>query len=293
NPTNKLQVENNAASGNSAYFYTSNAANATGQTVYAVNDGDGASRAGRFVNTNPTNTSCSLWANNTGGGEALCGSISNATNSSNAISISTNGDGKAATFSLTKATNANDAVYISHDGSGTATTAALEVVTTNTAHGIYSHITGTAGRAGKFVNETPANENDVVYIETAANTGNTTTGRLIDTNKGAYLTNTGIWTDASSRKYKKDITPLSKDDIRNMLDVVKDIEVVRYRYNSENPDQKMTLGVIAEDAPDVMTDDTKTGVQPVKAVGMLIAAMQAQQELIEKLQKEIDDLKTK
>jgi hypothetical protein len=290
-PANKLHVENSSATGNGAYFYTSNAANTTGQTVYALNAGGTSSRAGYFENSNPANTACSLWANNTGGGEALCGSLNNPTSTSDAIKISTDGDGRAASFTVTKATSTNDTVYISHAGIGSGSTAALEAVTTNGAHAIYGHTSGTTGRAGKFIIENPANDNDVLYLETASNVGGTTLGRLIDTDKGAYLTNTGIWTDASSRQYKKDITPLTPDDVREMLDVVKGIEVVRYRYKDESPDQKMTLGVIAEDAPDEMTDDTKTGVQTVKAVGMLIAAVQAQQQLIEDLQREIENLK--
>jgi hypothetical protein len=298
-PADKLHVESSATTGNGAYFYTSNAANTTGQTVYALNAGATSSRAGYFENNNPANTACSLWARNTGGGEALCGSITNDVNTSNAISISTNGEGKAASFSVTKAANTNDTVYISHAGVGSGTTAALDVETSNTAHAIYGHTTGTAGRAGKFLIENAANDNDVLYIETASVVGGTTLGRLIDTNKGAYLTNTGVFTSASSRKYKKDITPLTHDDIHKMLDVVEGIEVVRFRYKGESPDQKMSIGVIAEDAPDEMTDDAKEGVQTVKAVGMLIAAMQAQQEMIDEqkqmiiqLQSELEHMKS-
>ena len=284
-PAHKLHVDNIDASGNGAYFTTSNTGNNTGQTVYALNAGGGSSRAGRFENNNAANTACSLWANNTGGGEALCGEINNAANSSTAIKIATNGDGMAATFSLTKVDNANNAVRVTHAGVGSGDSAGIRVTTTNTAHGIDSRTTGTAGRPGKFIIENAANNNDVLFISTVG------TGRLIDTNKGAYLSNTGIWTDGSSRKYKKDITPLTQDEDRKMLDVVKGIEVVRYRYKDESPDRKMTIGVIAENAPDEMTDETKEGVQPVKALGMLIAAMQAQQELIEELRREIDAFK--
>lgn len=49
----------------------------------------------------------------------------------------------------------------------------------------------------------------------------------------------------------------------------------------------------AEDAPDEMTDEAKKGVQTVDAVGMLIAAMQAQQQEIEALKAEIEKLKGK
>jgi hypothetical protein len=195
-PTNKLHVDNAAASGNGAYFNISNAANNTGQTIYAVNSGGGSSRAGRFENTNAANTACSLWSNNTGGGEALCGDITNTDNSSDALKITTDGDGRAASFAVTKAANTTDAVKVSHDGAGSGTTAAIKVTTTNTAHGIDSRTTGTAGRAGKFMIENVANNNDVLYISTAYTGGGSTMGRLIDTNKGAYLTNEGAWVAA-------------------------------------------------------------------------------------------------
>ncbi len=195
-PADKLHVDNSDASGNGAYFTTSNPGNNTGQTVYALNAGGGSSRAGRFENNNAANTACSLWANNTGGGEALCGEINNAANSSTAIKIATNGDGMAASFSLTKADNANNAVRVTHDGVGSGDSAGIRVTTTNTAHGIDSRTTGTAGRAGKFIVENVANNNDVLYLETAYTGGGTTAGRLIDTNKGAYLTNEGSWVAA-------------------------------------------------------------------------------------------------
>ncbi len=247
------------------------------------------SHAGHFENTNASNTMCTLYAVNSGGGESLCGIIEDIENSSTAMIVSNAGLGRGSTYTISNAANTSAAIYVNHQGNGS--NGAVEIVTSNGANAFYSHTTGTAGRAGKFYIDNASNDNDVVYIETASEVGGTTLGRLIDTNKGAYLTNTGVWTSASSRKYKKDITPLTDDDIRGELDVVKNIQVVRYRYNSESTEHRKSIGVIAEEAPDDMTDDTKEGVQPTQSIAMLIAAVQAQQKLIEELRAEIEALK--
>jgi hypothetical protein len=109
------------------------------------------------------------------------------------VGIGTTNPGAAVLDVTASAANGDNAINVSHAGSGSGTTAAIRVTTTNTAHGIDARTTGTAGRAGKFMIENAANNNDVLFLSTAYTGGGATLGRLIDTNKGAYLTNEGAW----------------------------------------------------------------------------------------------------
>ena len=96
---------------------------------------------------------------------------------------------------------------------------------------------------------------------------------------GAYVSPGGVWTNASSRGYKTDIRPLSPDEQRRLLSDLLDTQVVSYRYKTE-PGGKPHVGVIAEDAPESLVDANRKGVPTGDAIGVLIAAVKAQQALI-------------
>ncbi len=95
----------------------------------------------------------------------------------------------------------------------------------------------------------------------------------------------------SSRELKREITPLSPAECALMLDKVEAIEVCRYRMKSGGEDGPIKLGMIAEDAPrEIQSPDGKS-IRMTDTVGMLLAAVKAQSELIKSQSEEINHLK--
>ena len=113
----------------------------------------------------------------------------------------------------------------------------------------------------------------------------------IDVAGGAYCNGTN-WVNASSRKYKKDISSLTPAEYREILQKLAQTEVVRFRYKSEDSD-RLHIGVIAEDAPEEMVDAERTGIPTGDAIGFLLAALKAQQEKMNAQQEQIEALRAK
>ncbi len=114
---------------------------------------------------------------------------------------------------------------------------------------------------------------------------------LIELAGGAYCDGSGDWITGSSREFKKDIQPLSIEECAEIVEKLKNVEVVRYRYKNLREDQRLRIGVIAEDAPEEFATSDKKGVSPLDAIGFLLAAVKGQQEQIQSLEKEIHRLK--
>ncbi len=68
-------------------------------------------------------------------------------------------------------------------------------------------------------------------------------GRQIDTGIEAFLSTSGVWTDASSRDWKNGFTDL---DYTQILDKVKNLPITRWSYNSD-PSSITHIGPLAED----------------------------------------------
>jgi endosialidase-like protein len=98
----------------------------------------------------------------------------------------------------------------------------------------------------------------------------------------AYLSNTGIWTDGSSRAFKRDIRPL---DLRDAAAAVRALEPVRYYGNNGTEEQ---LGFIAEDVPDLVASAGRNGIAPIDIVAVLTKVVQDQQMKIDGQQTKID-----
>jgi Chaperone of endosialidase len=95
----------------------------------------------------------------------------------------------------------------------------------------------------------------------------------------------------SSRELKRDITPLSPADCARMLDKVEAIEVCRYRYKAGGEAAPLKLGMIAEDAPEEIRSSDGRSIRMADTVGMLMAGMKAQSELIKAQSDEMKYLK--
>jgi Chaperone of endosialidase len=86
---------------------------------------------------------------------------------------------------------------------------------------------------------------------------------------------------SSSRTLKTDIQPIDRDAA---LAVLAEIQPVTYRLKAD-PDEP-TAGFIAEDVPDEVATNGRRSINPVEVVAFLTRAVQAQQEVIERQERE-------
>ena len=83
------------------------------------------------------------------------------------------------------------------------------------------------------------------------------------------------WDTHSSRECKTDITPLEARDYAQTLDTLEGVEVVQYRYKDDAPGGKLRVGIIAEDAPEVLLGADGKSMSLSDCVGFLLAATKA------------------
>ncbi len=101
----------------------------------------------------------------------------------------------------------------------------------------------------------------------------------------------GTFVNNSSREHKKDIQKLGAADYRHVLDVVEHTDVYHYRWRADGIDQKQRIGLIAEEAPDEIRDETGKALSMLDYNGLLLAAVKAQQKQIAELKAEVEQLK--
>jgi len=101
---------------------------------------------------------------------------------------------------------------------------------------------------------------------------------------GASLTVGGVWTDASSRALKHDITELSADDAMATLE---GLSPVTYRYNVDPAEQY--VGFIAEDVPDLVAMNHRKGLAPMEIVAVLTQVVKQQQAQIDALSERLEN----
>jgi hypothetical protein len=78
-----------------------------------------------------------------------------------------------------------------------------------------------------------------------------------------------------------------------VLQKLKELEVVRYRYKGDQADRKMRMGIIAEEAPAELVSEDGKALSLSDSVGFLLAAVKAQQARIVELEEEISQLRSK
>lgn len=108
----------------------------------------------------------------------------------------------------------------------------------------------------------------------------------------SFIDNSGAYTQASDRRLKSNIVPMG-----SVLDRVRLLEPVQYTYSHLN-DGSISKGFIAQDVQKIfpemvsVSEDTKMLALPYDEFSVIaVKAIQEQQEIIEKQQKEIDELK--
>lgn len=114
-----------------------------------------------------------------------------------------------------------------------------------------------------------------------------TTGNVITAANGAFLSNGGTWTNASSRALKQDIHDL---DARAAFAALKSLNPVEFAYKSDPNEQH--VGFIAEDVPDLVAEQDRKGLSPMDVVAVLTKVVQEQQKTIEALTAEVRALKS-
>jgi hypothetical protein len=107
----------------------------------------------------------------------------------------------------------------------------------------------------------------------------------IDVTGGSYCDASG-WHNPSSRELKQDIAKLTPAECRAILRQLLATDVVRYRYKQDEHGQEH-IGLIAEEAPDVLTGPEHKAIGTGDAIGFLLAAVKAQQGEIEQLKAEL------
>ncbi|MBF0608743.1 MAG: tail fiber domain-containing protein [Magnetococcales bacterium] len=115
--------------------------------------------------------------------------------------------------------------------------------------------------------------------------GQTTPSYPLHMGSGAYVTTGGVWTNASSREYKKDIQSLTSEDA--MLAFNK-LEPVSFKYKTND---EQHIGFIAEDVPDLVASKDRKGLSTMDVVALLTKVVQEQQKTIAELQEEVRALK--
>jgi hypothetical protein len=100
----------------------------------------------------------------------------------------------------------------------------------------------------------------------------------IDHSNGAYLSTGGVWTNASSRSYKQDITNLSTDEAKCALE---NLEPVKYAYKADPTEHH--VGFIAEDVPDLVATKDRKSLSSMDVVAVLTKVVQQQEKTIDEL----------
>jgi hypothetical protein len=96
---------------------------------------------------------------------------------------------------------------------------------------------------------------------------------------GAHVTAGGVWTNASSRALKDDITPLTLERAQAALVALAPVEYV-YKVD---PTQHQ-VGFIAEDVPALVAQNDRASLSPMDLVAVLTTVVQAQQAQLAALQ---------
>jgi hypothetical protein len=129
-------------------------------------------------------------------------------------------------------------------------------------------------------------DEDAFFFDQKVGIGTRTPTHPLEMVSGAYVTTGGVWTNASSREYKENISDLSAD---KALQALKDINPVQFNYKA-NVDEKH-LGFIAEDVPEIVATKDRKGLSPMDIAAVLTRVVQEQQKIIDSQQKAMQEQK--
>ncbi len=108
---------------------------------------------------------------------------------------------------------------------------------------------------------------------------------MIDTSvAGCFLTNAGVWTDASGSMHKTNIKPLDNSRLKGML-----AQVAVKSYNRIDPSDGgfERFGLIAEEVPDFLATPNHDGVAPGYVAGFALAGVKWLEERVTALEAKV------
>jgi hypothetical protein len=102
---------------------------------------------------------------------------------------------------------------------------------------------------------------------------------------GAYVSEGGVWTDASSREYKENIKDLTT---KEAIGALEGLNPVKYNYKTHKEDKH--VGFIGEDVPELIATKDRKGLSPMDIVAVLTKVVQEQRQAISDLSEKVDTL---
>jgi len=102
---------------------------------------------------------------------------------------------------------------------------------------------------------------------------------------GAYVSDGGVWTDASSREYKENIKDLTT---KEAIETLEGLNPVKYNYKRNKEDKH--VGFIGEDVPELIATKDRKGLSPMDIVAVLTKVVQEQKKTISELSEKVDSL---
>jgi hypothetical protein len=289
---------NNLASVNDALYVTTSGNDGAGVHSYISGNAYG----GKFEINNPGNTNTSLLATTTGLGRAGYFLINNTLNGDAAVYASTNGSGSSVwginsgtgipgNFWVSNAASNADAVYGYNTGAGvavhgmaagTGNAGLFEIYTAgNNSPSLFATTNGT-GSAAHFWTSNASSSGSTVYIT------NSGSGNFIYASNGAYLSNGGVWTNASDVNLKENITAV---DGASLLAKINTLPISQWNYKREGTGVKH-IGPMAQDFYNLFSlGNNDKSISTIDPAGIALAAIKEQQKQIEDLKQQNADLK--
>lgn len=101
----------------------------------------------------------------------------------------------------------------------------------------------------------------------------------LEMGSGAHVTTGGVWTDASSKQYKENISSLTVEEAFSALEKLNPV-----KFNYKNQKDEEYVGFIAEDVPDLVATSDRKGLSPMDIVAVLTKVVKQQQKKIAELE---------
>lgn len=131
---------------------------------------------------------------------------------------------------------------------------------------------------------------NLVLVPSGGNVGIGTTSPSypLQMGSGAYCSSGGVWTNASSREYKKEIRDLTTDEA---VDTLKGLNPVKFSYRMSSDERH--VGFIAEDVPELVATKDRKGMSSMDVVAVLTKVVQEQQRTIAELSSKVAKLENR
>ncbi len=119
----------------------------------------------------------------------------------------------------------------------------------------------------------------LVLASNGVGIGTATPNNPLEMASGAHVTAGGVWTDASSRAYKENISSLTQEEAISTLE---QLNPVKFNYKVQKDEEY--VGFIAEDVPKLVATSDRKSLSPMDIVAVLTKVVQQQQKKIAKLE---------